>query len=213
MMKLMFNCDTDGAPEQLYIDIDGSEKAISVNESVDILADRNITIYTKKKSKLKPLSMIALFLKRLVLNLFNIIIMNVPGKWYENLEPFVLSPLSIRVERDTMIKYVPTKIDCPSEKVEKRQLFVDNQIVHSETEFDEESVNVAFITYSFDVISLLLYACVPVSLVFIYSGAIDVPIVMFLYISIMLVIIVPLALKIANVNKEKKMLIKVLRNI
>ena len=139
--------------------------------------------------------------------------MNIPGKWYENVEPFVLLPIIVKVERDTVIKYIPTKIDRLSKKVEKRQLLVDNQIVHSETEFDEESVNIAFITYAFDIISLLLYACVPVSLIFILSGAIDIPIVMILYISIMLVITIPFAYKIANANKEKKMLIKVLRNI
>lgn len=206
VMKLTYNCDFGDKNEDIYICINGNEKTLSVGESVNVCCcnKKNITIYTKKTKDINSLRMAVLFMKRLILNFFNIIIMNPPNKWYQNVEPFSLLPQAIKFEGDIELIYVPTQIDKSTMRITKPQLMVNNQSISFKIELDIKAINLAFITYVFDLISLLLYACVPITLMFLFSGMMDVPLVILSYLIILLVIVVPVILKIAKTNKEKK---------
>jgi len=91
-------------------------------------------------------------------------------------------------------------------RIQKRQLFINDKEFRTEVEYDEEALNVAFLVYVYDVISLLLYACAAVSFIFICSGKIIIPLIMCIYISILLIIIVLTVIKLAFEKKKKQLI-------
>lgn len=206
-MKILFNSDRTHIDEVMYIKDGEIEYAISEGESIDINSPY-VTSYTKAHVKLTLLSKILLFLKRFIINLFNIIIMNFPNKWYKDVEPYVFKPVTIDLSKSPQniieIKVVCSKFDLTTRIIEKPKLFVNNELISSEVTFDKESINLSFLTYIYDMISLLFYACAPVSVIFLYSGKMEIPVMIVIYSVIILIICIPILCKCVCAYKEKK---------
>lgn len=214
-MKLTFNCDSCSVDETLFVEFDEKTEKISVGETIDILSNdtKNLTIYTKPQAGLMWKNFCILFLKRFLLCLFNMFVFNFRNKWYEEMEPFVLLPLSFCCKDDLEIKYVPTQITSTAFKIEKRKLFINNRFITTTTEVDKKSIALAFVTHACDLVSLALYSFILTSVIFIYSGVFYVPVVIVLYAIITSAIIISVFFKIRSMNKEKAYLLKILQSI
>lgn len=212
-MRLKYTCIFDSRNEDLYIHVNGKEEAIIIGESVDIcLGNNNVTIFTKAHKNITFFNTFILFFQRLILNLFNIIIMNPPEKWYKKAEPFSVRPFELTVLTDTEIKYVPTRIDLLNRKITQRQFLINGDIIDCKNKVELTEISLSFITYVFDLISLFIYACVPISLFFICSDAIVKPIMLFSWIAIVLIVLIPIICKISKTNKERIVVMSILKS-
>ncbi len=205
-MKISFNSDRSYVDECIYIKDNEIEHAILVGETIDIHSQL-VTIYTKPHVRLTMLSKILLFIKRFILTFFNIIIMNFPNKWYENAEPYILEPATVNLSETSKniieIKVVSSKLDVKTKRIKKRLLYIDNVSNLAEVTYDKEGINLPFLTYIFDMISLLLYACAIVSFVFFCSGKMELPVIRFIYFIILFTICMPIFYKCVRSYKEK----------
>ena len=205
-MKITFNGE-NSCMEDIYIKDNASERVVSVGETIEI-DSQLVTLYTKQHIRLTMLSRILLFVRRFVLTFFNIVIMNFPNKWYENVEPYSLEPVTInlaKASRDALeIKIVSSKIDMKTRKIKKRQLYIDGVLTPSKVTYNTESINLRFFTYIYDMISLLIYACALVSLIFFGSGKIELPMIRLIYFIIMLTVCIPFFCKCVLAHNEKK---------
>ena len=97
-MKINFNSDQSFVDECIYIKDGEIEYPISVGETIDI-DSKLVTLYSKPYVRLTVLSKVFLFIRRFISTFFNIVIMNWPNRWYENVEPYVLEPTIINLDR------------------------------------------------------------------------------------------------------------------
>lgn len=207
-MVINFKGDLSIFDVGFYIESDGIEKMIIDGESININKSTSgiIKIYIKTNVGLSFRTKILLFIKRFVLNFFNILIMNFPINWYENIEPFIMEPIILRSGSDLEIQCIPSKVDDLLQKVEKRQILINNNAVPVDVKYSNDAIEKTFLIYAFDVISLMLYSFVLVSLLFVYSGKMSFPIITGIYIAIILSILILVIKKLLYVNKEKKKL-------
>lgn len=207
-MKITFNSDRTSVDDILYIKDNKTEYEISAGETIDFNSTVAV-LYTKPYVKLTMLSKIFLFIKRFIINIFNIIIMNFPNKWYENAEPYVLEPLTINIGQNSSnileIKVISSKFDLTNKKIKKRQLYINNELISSEVVYDKEGINFPFLIYIYDIISLLIYSCLLISFVFLCSGKMELPIVGIIYSIIMLSVCTPFLFKCMCEYKVKKL--------
>lgn len=205
-MKITFNGD-NSCVEDIYIKDSANEHVISVGETIEI-DSQLVTLYTKPHIRLTMLSRVLLFVRRFVLTFFNIVIMNFPNKWYENAEPYSLEPVTINLAKASKealeIKIVSSKIDMKTRKIKKRQLYIDGTLIPSKITYNKESIDLRFLTYIYDMISLLIYVCALVSLIFLGSGKIELPMIGLIYFIIMLAICIPFFCKCVLAHNEKK---------
>lgn len=194
--------------KSISVQFNNSTHTFSPGETFDMensMKDNTLQIYTQKTNEMSIWSAVILFLKRIVLNVFNVIIMNFSGEWLDTLDPFTLSATYTTECKSMILKYIPAKISKFPITVEKPQLIIDDKPVDAKIELDINAVNVGFAKYCFELVSLWVYCSLLTTLIFVHSGKLAALITIFVL--ILAVITAPVIFKIIKVYNEKQELL------
>ncbi len=157
----------------ITITIDKNKYEMYPEEKISCEEDKNIAlacVEIRKQSKFHITSYLVLMAKRLVINVFNMIIMNYPGKWLAEIEPLVFR-VDVPLEPcDMEIEYSPVCFHNDGLIRKKPALFINGQKANPDYEVDHEYITVSFWKYCFDLISFWTYAALIVTIVFVLSG-------------------------------------------
>ena len=201
-MKIVYSTNQD---KSIYLNLNNTAHTLYPGEILDTGDDEQsniMQICTQKIAKLNVWSTIKLLIGRIILNVANIFIMNFPGEWFDDLDPFILST-TYKVECQTIIlRYIPAQISQSPIFVRKPQLIINDKLVDAKIEPDINSVKVSFFKYIFDFVSLWIYCTLLTTLIFVYSGKFLSLIVVFIL--ILFGITFPLIFKIIRTYNKKQ---------
>lgn len=190
------------------LQVDNNIYKIYPGEKIDINvnAETNANISIQDFSKKNIVSLILLFIQRFSLIIFRMLIMDYPKHWAENLDPYEISIYFIIKNKLTTIKYNPPVFDKTGNILRQPEIIVDGEIVKSSITFEPKLVQIHFLTYCFDLISLCLYGLFIITFIFVFSG--QMMFLIYLYSVIVLGITLPIVFKIISINKRKNKLIE-----
>ena len=191
----------------INLQVDNNIYKIYPGEKIDINVDTemNAHISIQDFSKKNIVSLILLFIQRFFLTIFRICIMDYPKHWAENLDPYEISIDFIIKNKLTTIKYNPSVFNKTGKILRQPEIIVNGEIVKSSITFEPKLVQIHFLTYCFDLISLCLYCLFIVTFIFVFSG--QMMFLIFLYSVIALGISLPIVFKIISTNKRKNKLV------
>lgn len=129
-----------------------------------------IYIFTERNIKKSFLSTAVLFLKKIIVNLFNIFIMNIPEKLFKRVEPYTISAVYKIKDQAINLKYISSELSESLEVIEKPKLIINGETVPLNIKPDINSIKEQFVNYCFDIITLLIYGVLPIFLIFVFSG-------------------------------------------
>ena len=205
-MRISFDSKQD---RECMVEFDKSSHSLYPSELVDVdtkdLQNADIRIKTVA-SKMNAWMVVLLFFERLVLNIFNIFIMNITWKWTEDLDPFTITASFQTDNSNTKIYYKPGKLQTKPFKIDLPSVLVNNEPIKFTAQTDHCAVNRAFLKHCFDVVSLMLYYLILITLIFIYSGLFSK--LLGVYIAFLCIAIIPATIKCLKTYKEKKLVLK-----
>lgn len=204
-MKIVYYTERD---KSIYIQLRSTTYTLCSGETLDVENDEQndvMQIYTRKIAELNVWSTVILLLRRIIVNVFNVIIMNFSFEWFKGLDPFILSATYKVGCQKTILRYIPTRISKEPMLVKKPQIMINDKVIDAQIEFDSNSVKIVFVKYCFDLASLWVYCSMFITLIFVFSGKFSELIIVF--VAILLGITIPLIFKIVKTYKEKQRLI------
>ena len=144
------------------------------SETIDIAQCEQgdvISIYNyKKRNKVNIWSSILLFIERMIIGIFRIIILLYHEEWTEELDPFTIQAEYKIEEQMNRLVYVPAVVSWKSRTVNKPKLMVNGKEINAKIEFDSNYLEWAYIKYCFDIVVAGIYGIAPVVLVIAFSG-------------------------------------------
>ncbi len=209
-MKITYKTDSNKCIDLFYDNVTynlypGETLDVNHEEQEDIMQ-----IHTEKTVALNLFTAIFLLLKRIIVNILNVIIMNFSNEWLKESDPFILSAKYKADTQSVDLSYVPSRISTSPMFVERPQLLVNEKLIDSEVKLDADKLNNAFIKYCFDLFSLWLYGSLLITLIFVFSGKMST--LFILPILIIAAITIPLIVRIIKAYKEKIKLLEFLKH-
>ena len=203
-MKIIYNTDI-----QKGINIKVNDKVYELysGETIDIENEQQNTVYlyTSKTERLNIWHKVLMFLKSLILCVFKIVLMDVPANWFDGVDPTVISANYEAEGQLVDIRYVPAKISKTPISIKQPELIVNDKAVDVNIVFDINTVNISFLKYCFDLISLGIYNTLLITTICIYSHKRVMAVIGLVIIFVILLL--PIILKIKKVYKEKTAII------
>ncbi len=205
-MKITFFSDSAAYGDELLVKTSEGECPISSGDSLNVesVDSSGVTVSTRAYKRLSALAVLLLFLRRFVLNFLNIFILNYPGKWYEKIEPYALTPIDISLDKDLEIKSVGSEFDQKSMSIKPRRIFVNDKEILQGIIYDKNRMDTMFLTYVFDIVSILIYAYLVLGFVLVFSGRMTDPIVFVPFFIIAFSLLFAVIAKIVRACKEKR---------
>lgn len=209
---MKFICEND-SNKNVYVQFNKTKYQLNSDEIFNIdlaCADLLIQVNTDEYAKVNFLNMVFLFIKSVILSFFNIIIMNYPTKWDDNLDPFTVFA-KYKSETDVIkIKYSPAKISQKPIRIIRPKLIINDKEVNTKIEVDTNAIKYQFFKYSFTLVSVWIYGLIGILLVFLFSGKMA---ELFIVFSIIIIgITVPIVIKIFRTMKKMKEIIIIANN-
>lgn len=203
-MKIIYNTEIQ---KNINIKVNDKVYELYPEETIDIENEHQNTVhlYTSKTERLNIWHKALMFLKRLILCIFKIILMDVPANWFDGVDPAVISA-NYEVEDQLVdIRYIPSKISKTPILINQPELIVNGKAVDANVCFDINAVNVGFLKYCFDLISLGIYNTLLITIICICSHKRVMAVIGLVF--ILVIFILPLILKIKKAYKEKTAII------
>lgn len=204
-MKIVYNTNQN---KIIHLQMSKTEYVLYPDEMVDVdCSEQETVLYisTKKTAKMNIGRMIGLLLRRIILNIINIIIMNYNSDWLADVDPFILSATYKSKYQTLFMRYIPAKISKNLINVEEPQLIINDELIKAKIEPDINAIKYGFIKWCFDLVSFWLYSILLLTFIFLYSGKF---LIMFaIFVLLLAVITTPIILKIKKAYSEKQKLL------
>ena len=192
-MKIKYNLDYG---DNMYLNIDDFEYELYAGDEIDIknnIINTEIRLYTKKDINFKFWRIMLLFFGKLICGIFKLLIMDVPGNWIKSIDPYIIYA-KYNLKSDYInIKYIPGRITKDMFKFISPKLLINGELIDLNMSLCLEKIKFGYLNFCLDLISIWVYSCIPLGIIFI-SSRLDI-LKSIILISIMLVISVPVVFK------------------
>ncbi len=206
-MKIKYNLDYG---DNIYLNIDDVEYELYGGDEIDIKKNikTEIFLYTKEDIYLKFWRIISLFFVKLICGIFKLLIMDVPVNWTQSIDPFIIYA-KYNLDSDNInIKYIPGRISKDILRFISPKLLINGEVIGLNMRLSMEKIKFGYLNFCLDLISIWIYSCIPIGIIFI-SSRLDV-LKNIVFISIMLIISVPVVFKLL---KEYKILKRIMDGV
>lgn len=200
-MKIKYNLDYG---DNIYLNIDDVEYELYGGDEIDIKKNikTEIFLYTKENIYLKFWRIISLFFVKLICGIFKLLIMDVPVNWTQSIDPFIIYA-KYNLDSDNInIKYIPGRISKDILRFISPKLLINGEVVDLNMRLSMEKIKFGYLNFCLDLISIWIYSCIPIGIIFI-SSRLDV-LKNIVFISIMLIISVTVVFKLLKEYKNLK---------
>jgi hypothetical protein len=190
--------------KDLYVRKDETTYHLYPDDTVEIHGSgmlKAVQISTRKTKKLNLFSFVGLVLVRLIVNIFNVILMSFRENWIDGLDPFV-SWAYIDMELSAcVVEYIPSVFFRDGRCESLPKFLVNGSEVVTHSQYDKNAVDKHFVRYCCDLFCFWGYSAVTIILIFALSGKFfD---LFFVPVVIIGCLTIPLLLKLFKARREK----------
>ncbi len=199
------------AQKNLLVIHDGKNALLYGDDIYEAVEEgKGVEIKTESTKAIKKLNAVALFLVRLILVPFKMLLMWDIEPLYQRIDPFVLST-SFKYNGNTTISYIPSRFDKSGNLIILPQLLINGETANAAVTSDTENIKKAHLCRVFDICAIYVYA-VALSMFVLFSCGLSGAWLAISVFGAMAIIAIPCAVGIKKAVAEKRSVMALLNS-